>query len=51
VITAPREQTRATFRQTETTVDLEQMRDASEALAFHAMLEAAMARVRAEAAF
>ena len=51
MIAATREQTRATFRQTETTVDLEQMRNASEALAFHAMLEAAMARVLAEAAW
>ena len=51
VIAATREQTRATFKQTETAVDLEQMRNASEALAFHAMLEAAMARVLAEAAW
>ena len=40
----------ATREQTETTVRLERERDASEALAFHAMLEAAMARVLAEAA-
>lgn len=51
VIAATREQTRATFRQTETTVDLRRMRDASEALAFHTMLEAAMARVLAEGAW
>ena len=51
VIAATREQTEATFEQTETTVRLEQMRDASEALAFHAMLEAAMTRVLAEAAW
>jgi hypothetical protein len=51
VIAATRAQTEATFKQTETTVRLQQMRDASEALAFHAMLEAAMARVLAEAAW
>ncbi len=51
VIAATRAQTEATGRQTETTVRLEQMRDANEALAFHAMLEAAMARVLAEAAW
>ena len=51
MVAAAREQTRATFKQTETTFDLEQMREASEALAFHAMLEAAMARVLAEAAW
>jgi hypothetical protein len=51
VIAATRAQTKATFKQTETTVDLEQMRDASEASAFHVMLEAAMARVLAEAAW
>ena len=50
VIDTTREQTRATFKQTETTVDLQQMRDASEALAFHAMLAAAMDRVLAEQA-
>jgi hypothetical protein len=49
MVAAAREQTRATFKQTETTFDLEQMRNASEALSFHAMLEAAMARVLAEA--
>jgi hypothetical protein len=51
VITATRAQTEATFKQTETTVRLELRRDASEALAFHAMLAAAMARVLAEAAW
>jgi hypothetical protein len=51
MVAAAREQTRATFKQTETTFDLEQMRNASEALSFHAMLEAAMARVLAEAAW
>ena len=51
VIAATREQTEATFKQTETTVRLELRRDASEALAFHAMLAAAMARVLAEAAW
>jgi hypothetical protein len=50
VIAATREQTRATFKQTETTVDLQQMRDASEALAFHAMLDAAMDRILSEQA-
>jgi hypothetical protein len=49
VIAATRAQTDATFKQTEATVTLAQLRDASEALAFHAMLEAAMARVLAEA--
>ena len=51
MITATRAQTEATFKQTETTVRLELRRDASEALAFHAMLAAAMARVLAEAAW
>jgi hypothetical protein len=51
VIAATRAQTEATFKQTKTTVRLEQMRDASDALAFHAMLEAAMARVLAETAW
>ena len=50
VIGAAREQTSAAFRQTETTLDLARRRDASEARAFHIMLEAAMARVLAEAA-
>ena len=45
VIAATRAQTEATFKQTEATVRLEDLRKASEALAFHAMLEAAMARV------
>ena len=49
VIAASQAQTEATFKQTETTVRLEEMRDANEALAFHAMLEAAMTRVLAEA--
>ena len=49
--TAARAQTGATFKQTETTFDLEQMRNASEVLSFHAMLEAAMARVLAKAAW
>jgi hypothetical protein len=51
VIAATRDQTSVTAEQTETTVRLERMRDASEASAFHAMLEAAMARVLAEAAW
>ena len=51
MIAATRAQTDATFKQTETTIDLETQRKASEALAFHAMLEAAMARVLAEAAW
>jgi len=51
VIDASGEQTRATFKQTEATFDLQQMRDASEADAFHVMLEAAMARVCAEASW
>jgi hypothetical protein len=41
----------ATRAQTEATVRLEDLRNASEALAFHAMLEAAMARVLTEAAW
>ena len=49
VIAATRAQTEATFKQTEATVRLEDLRNAREALAFHAMLEAAMARVLAEA--
>ena len=40
VITASRAQTEATFKQTETTVRLERERDASEATAFAAMVEA-----------
>jgi hypothetical protein len=51
VIAASSAQTEATFKQIEATVRLEEMRDANEALAFHAMLEAAMARVLAEAAW
>jgi hypothetical protein len=50
VIAATRAQTEATFKQTETTVRLEDLRNASEAEAFYVMLEAAMARVLAEAA-
>ena len=51
VIAATRAQTDATFKQTEATIRLEELRKASEALAFHAMLAAAMARVIAEAAW
>jgi hypothetical protein len=51
VIDATREQTSVTAEQTATTVRLERMRDEGEALAFRAMLEAAMARVFAEAAW
>jgi hypothetical protein len=50
VIAATRAQTEATFKQTEATVRLEDLRNASEAEAFCVMLEAAMARVLAEAA-
>jgi hypothetical protein len=50
VIAAARAQTEATFKQTEATVRLEDLRNAREALAFYVMLEAAMARVLAEAA-
>jgi hypothetical protein len=50
VIAATRAQTEATFKQTEATVHLEQMRVLSEDRAFRAMLGAAMTRVRAEAA-
>jgi hypothetical protein len=51
MIAATRAQTEVTAKQAETTVRLEQMRNASEALAFHAMLAAAMTRVIAEAAW
>jgi hypothetical protein len=51
VIAATRAQTEATFRQTETTVRLEQTRNANEFSAFRVMLEAAMLRVIAEAAW
>jgi hypothetical protein len=51
VIAATREQIEATFRQTETTENLERKRDASEATAFAAMVEAAMSRVLDEAAW
>jgi hypothetical protein len=50
VIAATRAWTEATFKQTEATVRLEDLRKASEALSFHVMLEAAMARVLTEAA-
>jgi hypothetical protein len=49
VIAATRVQTEAIFKQTEAAVRLEDLRKASEALAFYVMLEAAMARVLAEA--
>ena len=51
VVAATREQTSVTAEQTETTVRLERMRDASEASAFHAMFEAAMARILDEASW
>ena len=51
VIAATREQTSVTAEQTSTTIYLERMRDATEFRAFHVMLEAAMARVLAEAAW
>jgi hypothetical protein len=51
VVAAARAQTEATFKQTDATITLDQLHDASEALAFHAMLAAAMDRVRAEAAW
>jgi hypothetical protein len=51
MVAAARAQTEVTFKQTEATVRLEDLRNASEALAFHTMLEAAMARVLAEAAW
>jgi hypothetical protein len=51
MVAAARAQTEATFKQTEATLRLDQLRNASEALAFHAMLESAMARVLAEAAW
>src|ERR1700722_17803328 len=50
VVAATRAQTEATFKQTEATVRLEDLRKASEARAFYVMLEAAMARVLDEAA-
>ncbi len=49
VIAATREQTSVTAKQTEMTVHLEQIRNLAEANGFHVMLEAAMARVLAEA--
>jgi hypothetical protein len=51
VIAATREQISVTAEQTATTIRLEPMHDTSEARAFRAMLEAAMARVLAEAAW
>ena len=48
-VEASHAQTAVAQKQIETTIDLAQRRDASEASAFHAMLEAAMARVLAEA--
>ena len=51
MIAATRDQTEATFKQTETTVRLKQTREASEARAFRVMLEAAMTRVLNEAAW
>ena len=51
VITATRDQTKVTAEQTATTVRLERMRDEGEAHAFRVMLEAAMTRVLAEAAW
>jgi hypothetical protein len=50
MVAAARAQTDATFKQTEATVRLEDLRNAREALAFYVMLEAAMARVLDEAA-
>jgi hypothetical protein len=49
VIAATRDLTEATFKQTETTVRLEETRNRSQALAFRVMLKAAMTRVIAEA--
>jgi hypothetical protein len=51
MIAAAREQTSVTVEQTHMTVRLQRMRATSEAKAFNAMLEAAMARVLAEAAW
>ncbi len=51
VIAATRDQTKVTTEQTATTVRLERMRDEGEAHAFRVMLEAAMTRVLAEAAW
>ena len=50
-IAASQEQTAVAQKQIETTVSLEQKRDADEASAFRAMLDAAMVRVLAEAAW
>jgi vacuolar-type H+-ATPase subunit H len=49
MVAAANAQTRATFRQTEMTFDLEQIRNASEAASFRGMLAAAMTRVCDEA--
>ena len=51
VIAATREQTSVTAKQTEMTVHLEQIRNLAVENGFHVMLEAAMARVLAEAAW
>jgi hypothetical protein len=51
MVAAARAQTEAAFKQTEATIRSEDLRNASEARAFHVMLEAAMARVLAEAAW
>jgi hypothetical protein len=51
VIAATRAQTAVAQKQIDTTVQLELTRDASEASAFYAMLEAAMARVLGETAW
>jgi hypothetical protein len=51
VIAATRDQTKVTAEQTATTVRLERMRDEGEAHAFRVMIEAAMTRVLAEAAW
>lgn len=51
VIAATRAQTAVAQKQIDTTVQLELTRDASEASAFYAMLEAAMARIIDEAAW
>jgi hypothetical protein len=50
-VAASQAQTAVAWKQIETTFNLEQMRNASETLAFHGMLAAAMARVLAEAAW
>jgi hypothetical protein len=50
MVAAARAQTEATFKQTDTAIRLDDLRNGREALAFYVMLEAAMARVLAEAA-